>query len=167
MFIYSMRASTVKFVSVILLSVVGLVALLALIPTYEPTAANLLYSNVANIKYDDIKSEDDLVAFLSQFGWTVEKTPHEEREVTIPDEFDKVFTAYNELQKQQGLDLSKYRRKSVKRYTYVITNFPDYDGTVYANLLVYRGKIIGGDICTADVNGFVRGFDGVVGLSLD
>lgn len=60
----------------------------------------------------------------------------------------------------QGLDLSKYKRKDVTRYTYKITNYPDYDGTVYANILVYRGKVIGGDICSADVNGFVRGFDG-------
>lgn len=167
MFIYSMRASTVKFFGAILLSVAALITLLAVIPTYEPTAASLLYSSVANIKYDKIKSNEDIIAFLAQFGWSVEATPYEEREVTIPEDFDKVFTAYNDLQKQQGLDLSKYRRKSVKRYTYVITNFPDYDGTVYANLLVYRNKIIGGDICTADVNGFVRGFDGVISLALN
>ena len=33
-----------------------------------------------------------------------------------------------------------------------------------ANVLVYRGRVIGGDICTADVSGFVRGFDGKVRL---
>ena len=45
------------------------------------------------------------------------------------------------------------------RYTYEITNYPDYKGTVYANLIVYRDRIIGGDICTADVNGFIHGFE--------
>jgi hypothetical protein len=79
--------------------------------------------------------------------------------VTIPGEFDKVFVGYNELQKQQGLDLSQYKRKDVTRYTYKITNYKDYNGTVYANLLIYRGRVIGGDICSADVNGFVSGFD--------
>ena len=43
------------------------------------------------------------------------------------------------------------------RYTYEVTNFPDYDGKVYANMIVYRGKIIAGDISSADPMGFVRG----------
>ena len=66
---------------------------------------------------------------------------------------------YNNLQKMQGLDLSKYKRKNVTRYTYKIKNYDGYEGTVYANLLVYRNRIIGGDICSADVNGFVTTFD--------
>nr|MBQ4318223.1 DUF4830 domain-containing protein [Clostridia bacterium] len=88
----------------------------------------------------------------------VEGTPKEEAAVTIPSEFDKVFLGYNELQKRQGLNLAKYKRKEITRYTYVVTNYPDYSGTVYANLLVYRNRIIGGDICSADVNGFIHGF---------
>ena len=44
------------------------------------------------------------------------------------------------------------------RYCYNITNYPDYDGEVTATLLVYRNKVIGGDISSADVNGFTHGF---------
>ncbi len=160
MFVYSLKASTLKLVGVIGLSVVALVVLLTMIPTYEPTAASLLYSDVASYEYSKIKTNSDRLSFLAQFGWEAEATPVEEETVTIPGEFDKVFVGYNELQKQQGLDLAKYKRKEVTRYTYKITNFPNYEGTVYANLLVYRGKVIGGDICSADVNGFVSGFDG-------
>ena len=40
-----------------------------------------------------------------------------------------------------------------------MTNYPDYEGTVYANVLVYRNRVIGGDICSADVSGFVHGFE--------
>ena len=164
MFVYSLKASTLKLFGVIGVSVIALVILLTLIPTYEPTAASLMYSDAASYHYSKIKTNDDRIAFLQQFGWTVEETPVEEEAVTIPGEFDKVFVSYNELQKQQGLDLSKYKRKDVTRYTYKITNYPDYNGTVYANVLVYRGKVIGGDICSADVNGFVCGFDGKVKL---
>ena len=78
--------------------------------------------------------------------------------MTIPSEFDRVFVSYNELQKRQGLDLSKYKRKEMTRFTYIITNYPEYDGVVYANLLVYRNKVVGGDVCSADVNGFLHGF---------
>ena len=161
MFVYSMKASTIKFFGVIAFSVAALVTLLTMVPKSEPNAASLLYSPVAAIRYDNVKTEEGRVTFLKQFGWNVQTPAVEEAKVTIPAEFDRVFTAYNELQKLQGLDLSRYQKKEVTRYTYILTNFPDYSGTVYANLLVYRGKIIGGDICTADMGGFIRGFDGV------
>ena len=45
------------------------------------------------------------------------------------------------------------------RYTYEITNYPNYEGKVIANILVYRGKVVGGDICSADINGFIHGFE--------
>ena len=78
---------------------------------------------------------------------------------TDPKDFDKVFAAYNEIQRKQGLDLSSFKKKSVMRYTYVVTNYPDYAGEVYVNLLIYRNTVIAGDICSADVNGFVHGFE--------
>jgi hypothetical protein len=40
-----------------------------------------------------------------------------------------------------------------------VTNYEGYDGKVYANVLVYRNKVVGGDICSADVEGFVHGFE--------
>ena len=49
--------------------------------------------------------------------------------------------------------------KDVTRYTFTITNYPNYEGTVLANVLVYRNRVIGGDICSADVSGFVQGFE--------
>ena len=65
---------------------------------------------------------------------------------------------YNEIQKQQGLDLTKYQKKTVTRYTYKVTNYPGYDETVYANVITFRGNVIGGDICTADSKGFLHTF---------
>lgn len=160
MFIYSVKASTLKIFSVAVVCVIGLVVLLNAIPTYEPNASSLQYTDVGSYNYTKIKTNEDRIDFLSQFGWTVDAMPIEDVNVTIPNEFDKVYVGYNDLQRQQGLDLSKYKNKDVKRYTYNITNYPDYDGTVYANILVYRGRVIGGDICSADVNGFVTSFDG-------
>lgn len=48
--------------------------------------------------------------------------------------------------------------KTVKRYTYIIHNYPDETDQVRANLLVYDGKVIGGDICTLALDGFMHGF---------
>ncbi len=158
MFIYSMRANTVKLVGVICVALTVLITLIAFVPTYiDP--ADTPVGGKASYTYDKIKEPADAVQFLSQFGWTVEEAPVETRTVTIPAEFDKVFSAYNELQKGQGLNLQKYKSKDVTRYTFRVTNYEGYDGTVYANVLVYRNRVIAGDICSADVSGFVHGFE--------
>ncbi len=160
MFIYSLRASTVKLVGVICVALTVLIALIAFVPTYaisSQTSAGV--DQEVNYNYDKIKNAEDAVSFLSQFGWTVNAEPTEVKTVTIPAEFDKVFSAYNELQKEQGLNLTKYKNKEVTRYTFTVTNYEGYDGTVYANVLVYRNRVIGGDICSADVTGFVHGFE--------
>ena len=157
MFVYSIRSATIKFICAIVLSVTVLVALVALIPTYSNAgAANA--KPVANISYSKIEENSDRLNFISQFGWKVDEKPVEEVEVTIPAEFDKVYLGYNEMQKEQGLNLAKYKGKTVMRYTYNVTNYPDYDDTVYISLLVYKNKVIAGDVCSADVNGFVHGF---------
>lgn len=176
MFIYSLKASTIRFFGIVCVALAALIALVAFVPTYaggnqDTPAARLSEETSApggqtpkpadgvTYWYDKVKSADDAASFLGQFGWVVDAGSAETTQVTIPAEFDKVFAGYNELQKQQGLDLSKYRKKSVTRYTFAVTNYDGWQGTVYANVLVYRNRVIGGDICSADVSGFVHGFE--------
>lgn len=155
MFVYSLRASTLRFFGVVAVSLAVLIALIALVPTYAVEGSE----PAASYSYEKVKSEDDAERFLAQFGWIVDAAPVEVTEVTMPDEFDKIFAAYNEIQKSQGLDLGKYKRKKLTRYTFEVTNYNGYDGRVLANVLVYRGKVVGGDVCSADVDGFVHGFE--------
>ena len=155
-----MRAGTIKLVGVVCVALTVLITLIAFVPTYavsSQTSAGV--GEKKEISYDKIKTEGDVAAFLSQFGWTVEGSPMETKTVTIPAEFDKVFAAYNEMQKEQGLNLSKYKGKDVTRYTFAVTNYEGYEGRVLANVLVYRNRVIGGDICSADLSGFVHGFE--------
>lgn len=156
MFIYSFKASTLKFFGVIGVAVIVLVALVFLVPTYstETTTEIALFNE--NISFDNVKTANDGIKFLSQYGWEVESTPVEECEITIPKEFDKVMLSYNEIQKHQGLDLTKYSKKTANRYTFRVTNYPEYEGTVYANIIIYKDKVIAGDICSADARGFMH-----------
>ena len=154
MFVYSLRASTLRFFSVIALSLAVLITLVALVPTYAVDG-----EQAASYDYERVKNDDDAEKFLAQFGWIVDATPVEVTEVTMPSEFDKIFAAYNEIQRGQGLDLVKYKRKKLTRYTFEVKNYEGYEGRVLANVLVYRGKVVGGDICSADVEGFVHGFE--------
>ena len=160
MFIYSLRASTLKFFAVVCVALVTLITLITFIPDYSSVSASAPNNEEmsVSIKFDKVKTNDDRVGFLAQFGWQVKPEPVESAEITIPSSFDKIFVGYNEIQKKQGLDLSKYKNKEAMRYTYEVTNYPDYDGTVYATVIVYRNKVIGGDVCSADVKGFIHGF---------
>ena len=156
MFIYSIKASTLKFFGIIAVALATLLALAFLIPSYSTSTTKEIALLNENISFDNIKNADDVVNFLSQYGWNVENEPVEECEITIPKEFDKVIASYNEIQKQQGLDLTKYAKKTAQRYTFKVKNYPNYNGTVYANVIIYRNKVIAGDICTADAKGFIH-----------
>ena len=103
-------------------------------------------------------SNDDRLAFLQSFGWEVETTPKETREVRIPQEFNEVFTRYNELQQEQGFDLSEFAGKTAKRYVYTIQNHPDGGNDHYATVLVHKNKIIGGDVTSTGQGGSMHGF---------
>ena len=158
MFIYSLKGSSLKLAGIICIAAIALAALLILLPGTEDVSAGAILEDNGTINYEKIKTNADRKDFLSQFGWEVKKEAVEEIEVRIPADFDKVMNAYNEVQKAQGLDLSKYKGKTATRYTYEITNYPDYEGTVFANIIVYKNRVIGGDVCSSDVAGFIHGF---------
>jgi len=100
------------------------------------------------------------VTFLETFGWQVaSETPTEEVTFLIPKEFDRVLAGYNEIQKSQGLDLGRYANKKVTRYTYELVGYEGYEGKVYANLIMYKNKVIAADITSADPYGFVHGLE--------
>ncbi len=98
------------------------------------------------------------VKFLTDLGWEVTAAPVEASEVKLPKKADQVFDRYNELQKSQGYDLSKYAGKTVMRYVYAITNYPEATDPVYATMLVYKDRIIGGDITNTTPGGKVQPF---------
>ena len=159
MFICTVRANTLKFFGIIAVSLAVLCAVVLSVPEYVPASTKAVAAATENVKYTKIKTKDDVIAFLAQFGWEVESEPLEEMKIRIPQEFDKVMKSYNELQRGQGLDLAKYRGKEVTRYTFRVTNYPDYDGVVMANVIVWRSRAVGGDVCSSDVTGFIHGFE--------
>ena len=156
MFVYSVRASALRFVSVIVVSVIALAALIVFVPTYVPTAVLV---GEDKIVYDNITTPQARRAFLAGFGWEIDDAEASGEAVVIPARFDSVYEDYNAIQQGQGLDLMRYRGKTVMRYTYPVRNYVGYDGTVYATLLIYKDRVIGGDICSASADGFVHGWE--------
>ena len=105
------------------------------------------------------ESNDQRIAFLKQFGWQVNTEPLEMKDVTIPEQFDDVYIQYNNIQKEQGLDLTPYAGKTCRQWVYAVTNYPQATD-VRATLLVYDNKVVGGDLSTVQLDGFMTGFSG-------
>ena len=102
---------------------------------------------------------EERMAFFKQFGWEVAPEPIDSGEVTIPETFNDVYLAYNNIQKEQGLDLLPYAGRTVQQWIYRVTNFPQQK-TMRGTILVCNGKVIGGDLSTPEISGFMTGFDG-------
>lgn len=95
------------------------------------------------------------IDYIESFGWNTGITHCELEEVRIPVNFDEVYEEYNDLQRKQGFDLTRYRAHSVKKYTYEISRTDDNPLPLYANLLVENGIIIGADITSAEAGGLI------------
>ncbi len=105
------------------------------------------------------ETNEQRVEFLNSYGWTVLSEAVDARDVTIPLEFSDVYETYNDMQIAQGFDLKPHSGVMCKQYIYYVTNYPDSGKEVHATLLVFEGQIIGGDVSSSELGGFMHGFD--------
>ena len=150
MFIYSVRASSIKLAAIVALCVIGLGLLLGA----SGNDAVFASANGVEINYGGVRSNEERIKFIGQFGLSVKGEPTEENTVALPETFDRVLNEYNELQKLQGLDLTKYKSKRVTHYTYEVTNYK-HTGGVFVNLYISRGRVVGCDLTGLGEGAFV------------
>ena len=98
----------------------------------------------------------DRVTFAKSLGYSISEQYETKKDIVIPSVFSDVYENYNALQKNSGFDLSAYKGEQATVYTYPVTNHPEGDG-VMMNIIVCKGRIIGGDICSAEYDGFMTG----------
>nr|WP_319489412.1 DUF4830 domain-containing protein [uncultured Caproiciproducens sp.] len=156
MFILSVKAGRKKILVVLaaILLVVTAVIVVAKLFNSKPVASS------GGKQYAlSAESNDERVSFLKQFGWQVTAEPLEMKDVCIPAQFDDVYIQYNNIQKEQGLDLTPYAGKTCKQWVYTVTNYPQATD-VRATILVYDNRVIGGDLSTVQLDGFMTGFAG-------
>lgn len=159
MFVYSIKAQSIKLFLSITLSILTVITIMMIFPisNYDKDESMVVSKSIEEKNFKNIETSEDRINFLKQYGWDVEPNPRDIQQVTIPIKFDSLYEKYNNLQLKEGLDLEKYKGKTVKKYTYLVSNY-EYDGIVYANLLIYKNRVIGGDICSAISDGFMHGF---------
>lgn len=104
-----------------------------------------------------LRDNGSRVAYLKGLGWEVSGEPIATEEMMIPETFDESYDDYLALQTQQGFQLTDYCGKRIKRYTYEVTNHPSGETGVQAALLIYKNRLIGGEVLSAQPNGFIHG----------
>ncbi len=112
---------------------------------------------IQTVSAESASSAEERVAFLKKCGWEVDISSEEEQLIHIPEHFTPVYQDYNDLQIQQGYDLSLYGGRDCTLYSYTVLNYPDPTQTVIANLYIYRNRIIGGDVHSTNLHGFMIG----------
>lgn len=88
---------------------------------------------------------EERLKYIASCGYETDKE-ESSKQVRIPQQFNDVYNCYNDIQKQQGFDLEKYKGKTVTLYTYSVINYKD-NKNVIADLIIYEGKLIGADLC--------------------
>lgn len=100
------------------------------------------------------KTNAQRVSFIKSLGLLPDDNNCENKSVVIPDDFSDVYENYNEVQKSAGYDLSAYKGAKVTVYTYPVGRIKqDNTDEYYVNLMVYKGRVIGGDISSRNFYG--------------
>lgn len=156
MFVVSLSSSSV--IKVIVPIVVVVLCGIIIYSCFSGSVGN----NVQNTNAVNISSSSDILNYISSLGWEVNEEPDEIKEIVIPYEFNDVYKKYNDIQKSQGYDLSKYAGERVKLWSFTVRNYPGFEDKecIKINILVYEGCVIGGDICSVELDGFMHGLSG-------
>jgi hypothetical protein len=104
-----------------------------------------------------VRNNRQRVGYLESLGWRVEEDALDEQKVKIPVSFSDVYLKYNALQIAQGFDLTRYGGVEATRYTYKVKNHPSSENDIVADIIVYKDKVIAGDIQSCAPDGFMNG----------
>ncbi len=151
MFVFTAKLNKRKLLIALLLAAVVVVAGIMLFkPRDEAASAPVSLSAV-------VKSNAQRVEYLRSLGWLVSDEPLETASVVIPKTFSSVYDDYNAIQTGQGFDLKNYGGLEAVRYTYEVLNHPGTADRVVADIIVYRDKVIAGDVQSVSMDGFMAG----------
>ncbi len=158
MFLVSLKSLKGKFF-ILLAAVVAVVTVCVIVSKGNSPVNNNEALSRASTVVNYSADASNQIKYINNLGYTVKTEPDSVTEIMIPEEFDDVYSNYNELQKQAMSDLTPYKGCKVKKWSYTVTNYPDYQNKdcIKINLLTYNNRIIGGDVCSVEIGGFMTG----------
>ena len=87
-----------------------------------------------------IESAQDIQTWFTGYGLEVDGASITADKVKIPRKWDDSFSAFNEVVAQSGLDLSRYKGKTVEKWQALIPSASNGQESCYGVLLVYKKK---------------------------
>jgi len=153
MYVLTMKFSKKIAVTVLIAIAVALAVLVILVGVLGREGSDTV--NLIGLG-NGIKTNDDRIEYLAGLGWECDEEVVEEQKIVIPREFDAVFSEYNTLQKQQGFDLSQFGGLEVTMYRYRVNNYSAAEDVVLAQLIVLNYEVVGGDIHSTAMDGFMH-----------
>lgn len=104
-----------------------------------------------------ITGRESAAAYLSALGWNVESQSGKVKITFLPQDFPTALVNYNKLQQEQGFDLAKHAGEEITIYSFPVNNYSNCNDHVEATLYVCKGQVIGGDIHSLSLDGFMHG----------
>ena len=104
---------------------------------------------------NNAKTNADRLSYIKSLEYTVLSNEPTSKTVFIPEIFYEVYENYNKLQCLAGYDLSLYKGCEVTIYTYNISPPRDCTDECVVNIIVYKDRIIGGDVSSTAFGGFM------------
>lgn len=126
------------------LALTGLIVILLTFIVNHPAAPTAAGTEIS------CATAEERASYLATLGW--EFDGEEQKEITIPEDWNEVYEQYNAIQKKQGFDLTPYKGSTATIYTYHLTNYKDNENVI-ADLMVCEGKLIGADLCDPAAKG--------------
>ena len=90
-----------------------------------------------------IESAQDIQTWFTGYGLDVDGATITADKVKIPRKWDDSFSAFNGVIQQSGMDLTRYKGKTVEKWTALIPAASKGEASSYGVLLVYRKKAVG------------------------
>ena len=90
-----------------------------------------------------IESAQDIQTWFTGYGLEVDGASITADKVKIPRKWDDSFSAFNGVVQQSGMDLARYKGKTVEKWTVLCPQLSTGDHDTYCVLLVYKAKAVG------------------------
>ena len=87
-----------------------------------------------------IESAQDIQTWFTGYGLDVDAATIAADKVKIPRRWDDSFSAFNGVVQQSGMDLTRYKGKTVEKWTALLPAVSKGDTMSYGVLLVYKKK---------------------------
>ena len=90
-----------------------------------------------------IESAQDIQTWFTGYGLDVDAATIAADKVKIPRKWDDSFSAFNGVVQQSGMDLARYKGKTVEKWSALLPAASNGETSRYGVLLVYKKKAVG------------------------